>query len=114
MRRGEVWLGVWPHDPQQKPRPLLVVSNNLRNQAPNLLDIIVVKLTSLHRRNGSQKPTNPSEDVIHTFKKPTIIRCSAIYTVEKPYLKKKVQHVPTKVMKQVDACLKVTLGLTKL
>lgn len=111
MLRGEVWLGVWPNDPQSKPRPLLIVSNNLRNQAPNLLDITVVKLTSLHRKNGSAKPTNPSEDVVHIFKKPTIIRCGSIFTIEKTYLINKLQQVPISVMAQVDSCLKTVLNI---
>ena len=111
MLRGEVWLGVWPNDPQSKPRPLLIVSNNLRNQAPNLLDITVVKLTSLHRGDGSKKPTNPSEDVVHTFKKPTIIRCGSIFTIEKQYLKRQLQQLPISVMSQVDICLKTVLDL---
>ena len=49
MLRGEIWLAIWPNDPDKKPRPLLIVSNNLRNQAPKLLDIVIVKLTSLQK-----------------------------------------------------------------
>jgi len=111
MLRGEVWLGIWPNDPQKKQRPLLIVTNNLRNQAPNLLDITVVKLTSLYRQDGSEKATNPSEDVIHKFKKPTIIRCGAIFTIEKRYLRNKLQQLPLSVMSQVDLCLKTVLDI---
>ncbi len=111
MRRGEVWLGVWPHDPSQKKRPLLIVSNNFRNEASKLLDIVVVKLTSLHKQDGSVKPINPSEDVVHTFKKLTIIRCGSIFTVEKTILQNRLQQVPSAVMDQVDDCLKTVLDL---
>ena len=111
MQKGEVWWGVWPNDPQKTQRPLLIVSNNLRNQAPNLLDVIVVKLTSLERSDGSIKPTNPSEDVVYTFKKPTIIRCGSIFTIEKSSLKSRLKLLPHQVMEQVDACLKTVLDL---
>lgn len=111
MLRGEVWLGVWPNDPHKTPRPVLIVSNNLRNQAPNLLDIIVVKLTSLERKDGSKKPINPSEDVVHTFKKPTIIRCGSIFTIEKSFLKNKLQDLPDTLMSKVDTCLKTALDI---
>jgi mRNA-degrading endonuclease toxin of MazEF toxin-antitoxin module len=111
MLRGEIWLGVWPNDPQQTPRPLLIVSNNLRNQAPKLLDTVVVKLTSLENSKGQIKPTNPSEDVIITLKKPTIVRCASIFTVEKTYLTKKLTQISLFDMEKVDSCLKTVLDL---
>lgn len=111
MLRGEIWLGVWPNDPHKKPRPLLIVSNNLRNQAPNLVDIVVVKLTSLQRSDGSSKPTNPSEDVMITLKKPTIVRCASIFTIEKSYLTTKLHQLMRQEMDKVDACLKTVMDL---
>lgn len=111
MLRGEIWLGVWPNDPRQTHRPLLIVSNNLRNQAPRLLDVVVVKLTSLQNSSGQNKPTNPSEDVIITLRKPTIIRCASIFTVEKTYLIKKLTQLSVSDMAPVDSCLKTVLDL---
>ena len=111
MLRGEIWIGVWPNDPQKKSRPLLIISNNFRNQALHILDVSVVKLTSLHRRNGSEKPVNIAEDIVHTFKKPTIIRCSAIYTVEKSNLKEKLTELEPEHMLQVNERIKTVLDL---
>jgi mRNA-degrading endonuclease toxin of MazEF toxin-antitoxin module len=111
MLRGEIWLGIWPNDPEQKPRPLLIVSNNLRNQAPNLLDINVVKLTSLQNSNGKDKPINPSEDVVITLKKPTIIRSASIFTIEKSSLTRKLVQLSVADMLKVDSCLKTVLNL---
>jgi len=111
MLRGEIWLGVWPNDPQKTARPLLIVSNNLRNQAPRLLDIVVVKLTSLENSTGQIKPTNPSEDVVINLKKPTIIRCSSVFSVEKTYLTKKLTQVSASEMLKVDECLKTVFDL---
>jgi mRNA-degrading endonuclease toxin of MazEF toxin-antitoxin module len=111
MLRGEVWIAAWPNDPKAKPRPVLIVSNNFRNSAPNLLDVVAVKLTSLYRDDGRKKPTNPAEDVIFKFKKETIIRCSAIYALEKSMLRNKVAQLPLATMKEVDERLKHVLDL---
>ena len=111
MFRGEIWLGVWPNDPNKTPRPLLIVSNNHRNSAAGILDLVVVKLTSLHRHDKTEKPTNPAEDLVLTFKKPTIIRCASIYAVEKALLTKRVDQLTPDQMKKIDALLKTTLDL---
>ncbi len=111
MLRGEVWLAVWPNDPEQKERPLLIISNNLRNQASNLQDIIVAKITSLQRGNGSSKPTNPQEDVSILLRKASIIRCASIYTIEKKTLTRKLTQLNISEMAQVDQCLKTVLDL---
>lgn len=111
MLRGEVWYAVWPNDPSAKARPVLIVSNNLRNSAPNLLDLVVVKLTSLHRDNGTREPTNPAEDVIVKFKKETIIRCASIYVIEKSALSTRIMQLSIATMKDVDERLKHVLDL---
>lgn len=111
MMRGEIWYGVWPNDPEKKLRPLLIVSNNHRNQAKNILDVIVVKLTSLNRADGTQKPTNSAEDFVVTLKKPTVIKCGSIYSVEKSFLKQKSSQLTPNQMKEVDTRLKTVLDL---
>lgn len=111
MLRGEIWTGIWPNDPDQKPRPLLIISNNHRNQASRLLDIVVVKLTSLHDSQGNEKATNQAEDVMITLKKQTIIRCASIFTIEKGSIKRKISQLSLADMNKVDSCLKVVLDL---
>lgn len=111
IERGDIWLAVWPNDPSKKPRPVLVVSNNFRNSAPHLLDVVVVKLTSLLRPDGSQKPVNVAEDVVIELKKKSIVRCSAIYSIEKSFLSKKLTQLSEPVMVRVNHCLKITLGV---
>lgn len=111
MLRGEVWWASWPNDPSAKARPVLIVSNNLRNGAPNLLNLVVVKLTSLHRDDGSRKPTNPAEDVVVKFKKETIIRCASIYSIEKKVLSNRITQLSIATMKDVDERLKHVLDL---
>jgi mRNA-degrading endonuclease toxin of MazEF toxin-antitoxin module len=111
MLRGEIWWAKWPTDPTSKARPVLIVSNNFRNSAPNLHDLIVVKLTSLKRDDGSRKPTNPAEDVIVTLRKETIIRCASIFSVEKTMLQSRGGLLPIDAMKTVDEKLKHALSL---
>ena len=111
MLRGEIWVGVWPSDPHKKARPLLIVSNNHRNNAKNIPDVIVVKLTSLHKNNGTEKPVNTAEDFIMTFKKPTIIRCASIYAVEKILLLRKINQLTSSQMNEIAHRLKTTLDL---
>ncbi len=112
MLRGEIWWAKWPTDPTAKPRPVLIVSNNLRNAAPNLHDLVVVKLTSLERTDGTRKPTNPAEDIIVTLKKETIIRCGSIFSIEKTMLQSRGAQLSIAAMKMVDEKLKRVLDLT--
>lgn len=111
MLRGEVWYAVWPNDPKRRPRPVLIVSNNLRNSAPNLLDVVVVKLTGLYRADGSRKPVNPSEDVVIKFRKETIIRCASIYSIEKSSLRSKILRLAPRTMDDVDERLRNVMDL---
>lgn len=111
MKRGEYWLAVWPNDPGKKPRPVLVVSNDLRNSRPHIPDVVVVKLTSLERGDGTIKTVNAAEDVIVKLKKDSIIRCGAIYAVEKSFLIKTLGTADTNVIFQVNEKLRTVLQL---
>lgn len=111
MVRGEIWFAVWPGDPEKKERPVLIVSNDHRNKAKHLLDIVVVKLTGLHRADGKAKPVNANEDVVIKLKKETIIRCASIYTIEKSTLRSNKGPLLATDMAQVDQKLKNALSL---
>ena len=112
MKRGELWLAVWPNDPSLKPRPVLIISNNHRNLAKNLWDILVVKVTSLERADGSKKPALSAEDVVTKLKKETIIRCAQIYTIEKSSLTRQLSQISAQDMAKVDSSLRNVLDLT--
>lgn len=111
MLRGEIWSAVWPNDPKAIPRPVLIVSNNLRNSAPNLLDLVVVKITGLHRDDGSKKPVNANEDIIYKGKKLSIIQCGAIYSIEKTTLLQRLGQLTLAQMKVIDEKLRNVLDL---
>ena len=112
MLRGEIWYAAWPGDLRAKQRPVLIVSNDFRNSAPHLLDVVAVKLTGLYRDDRSKKPTHPSEDVVVTLKKETIIRCAAIFAIEKSILKNRVWQLSSDVMREVDEKLRQVLQLS--
>jgi len=111
MLRGEIWTAVWPADPDKKERPVLVVSNNLRNQNGRLLDVVVAKITSAQKADGSKKLVNLAEDVVMTLKKASLIKCGSLFSIEKSTLQRKLQQLPPAQMKDVDAKLKVVLDL---
>lgn len=111
MTRGEIWYAVWPADRLHKKRPVLIVSNDYRNSSPNLHDVVVVKLTGLYRSNGKRKFVNDAEDLVIKLKKDTIIKCAAIYSIEKTSLLRKANHLPFHIMQLVDDKLKTVLNL---
>ena len=111
MLRGEVWTAVWPADPKRTERPVLVVSNNIRNQSAQLLDVVVARITSAERADGSRKPVNPAEDLPIALKKASIVKCGAIFSLEKTALRRRLQQLAPAQMRDVDARLKVVLDL---
>lgn len=111
MQRGEIWVATWPNDPTKKPRPVLVVTNNLRNHLAHIADVVVVKITSYQRRDGTPKPVNQAEDVIVTLKKQSIIRCGSLYTVEKSWLVKKITNLDELTMANINKKLALVLGI---
>ena len=111
MRRGEIWLAIWPTDPQKEPRPVLIVSNNIRNAQPHILDIVVCKLTSLERLDKSQKPVNPVEDVVVSLKKKSIIRGGGIFSIPKSILQKKLSTLLPIEVTEINKRLKTVMAL---
>ena len=111
MLRGEIWSAVWPNDPKATPRPILIVSNNHRNSAPHLLDLVVVKITGRQRADGTEKPVNANEDIIYQAKKASIIQCGAIFSIEKGTLQRRLGQLTITEMTVVDEKLKNVLDL---
>lgn len=111
MQKGEIWVAVWPNDPHKKPRPLLVVSNDYRNAQPNILDVVVCKLTSLERADGTKKPVNQAEDMLITLLKKTIIRCGSLYSIPKTLLNRRLRLLDPPQIAGVNECLMTVLDL---
>lgn len=111
MKRGEVWEAVWPNDPQKKRRPVLIVSTDHRNTTPALLEITVLKITGLYRPDGTQRLVNHSEDLVVGFKKESIIRAGAIFSVEKAALQRILGQLTPTQMNQINDRLRNALDL---
>jgi len=111
MKRGEIWVAVWPNDPQKKERPVLIVSNDHRNSTPALQDITVLKITSLKRADGSPKSVNRFEDLVVQLKNESIIRGGSIFSVEKRNLRKILGQLTPSQMSDVSERLRNALAL---
>ncbi|PIK16728.1 type II toxin-antitoxin system PemK/MazF family toxin [Halobacteriovorax sp. JY17] len=110
MLRGEIWWGVYPNDRSGKTRPLLIVSNDAINKS-NGQDIVVVKVTSLMKSDGSQRYVNQYYDVIVQLKNPSVIQTAAIYTTLKKNLRSLLSTITSVELSQVDRGLKNSLDL---
>jgi mRNA-degrading endonuclease toxin of MazEF toxin-antitoxin module len=111
MKRGEIWAAVWPNDPLKKERPVLIVSNDHRNDTPALQDITVLKITSLKRADGSKKNVHQFEDLVIQLKKESIIQAGAIFTIEKRNLRRALGQLSSSQMSEVSDRLRNALAL---
>jgi mRNA-degrading endonuclease toxin of MazEF toxin-antitoxin module len=111
LKRGEIWAAVWPNDPLKKERPVLIVSNDHRNETPTLLDITVLKITSLKRPDGSTKYIHQFEDVVVKLKKESLIQCGAIFSIEKRTLRRPLGRLSPAQMADVSDQLRNALAL---
>jgi mRNA-degrading endonuclease toxin of MazEF toxin-antitoxin module len=111
LKRGEIWAAIWPNDPLKKERPVLIVSNDHRNGTPTLLDITVLKITSLKRPDGSAKYIHQFEDVVVKLKKESLIQSGAIFSIEKRTLRRPLGQLSPAQMDQVSDQLRNALAL---
>jgi mRNA-degrading endonuclease toxin of MazEF toxin-antitoxin module len=86
-RRGEIWDVDFPSDPPGKgPRPVLIVSTNLRNRHPKALTVLVVPFSTTittypnHIRLSSGQTGLPA---------PSEIQPEQVTAVRKEYLKRR-------------------------
>ena len=110
MLRGEIWWGVYPNDTSGKKRPLLIVSHDSINKSKGQ-DIIVVKVTSLIKSDGTKRYVNKYYDVVVHLKNPSVIKTSAIYTTLKSNLNGRYRTLSTTQMSLVDDALRNALDL---
>ncbi len=108
--RGEVWLAnlnpTRGHE-QSGRRPVLVLSENLFNQGPADL-IIVVPLTSTHRGIPSHVPVPPPEGGL---KNPSVLLCEAVRSISKERFVERWGKVSQTTLSAVEERLRILLGL---
>jgi mRNA interferase MazF len=112
IRRGEIWWASLPEPAGSEPgyrRPVLVVQTNEFNES-GLRTVIVLTITSNLRLAGA--PGNVlcrSRDTGLT--KESLINVSQAATVNKNRLTQRIGILPTTLMQEVEAGLRLVLGL---
>ena len=115
-QRGDVVLVNYPFSEGQgsKVRPALVVqcdSNNRRLESTLILQ--TTSRTHLARREPTQllievsTPSGLQSGLISD----SAIACESIFTVRQPLILRTIGSLPDEVMRQVDNCLTVSLGI---
>lgn len=109
-QRGEIWLAdlapTRGHE-QSGQRPVLVLSEDLFNQGPAEL-VVVLPLTSTDRGVPLHVAIHPPEGGL---KHSSIVLCDAIRSVAKERLLKPWGVVSTATLEQVEDRLRILLGL---
>ncbi len=115
-RRGDVVILDYPFSDSSgaKVRPALVVQSDQRNA---ILTNTVVALITKNLQRVRTDPTQLLIDIASPEGKQSglhvnsAITCGNLYTVHERHLIKTVGSLPTALLRQVDACLKVALNL---
>ncbi|WP_180236341.1 type II toxin-antitoxin system PemK/MazF family toxin [Bacillus wiedmannii] len=86
MHKGEVW--IYFDKDSQKRRPCVVVGNKL---AAIDNDVVISKLTTFPARNEFDVTLEKWQD--HGLAKPSVVRCSKLFTLKGDELLFKVAHI---------------------
>jgi len=112
IRRGEIWWASLPEPAGSEPgyrRPVLVVQTNEFNEG-RIRTVIVLAITSNLRLAGA-----PGNVLCRTrdtgLARESVINVSQTATVNKARLTQRIAVLPSTLMKEVEAGLRVVLGL---
>ena len=109
-RRGEVWYAdldpVVGHE-QAGLRPVLIISDNLINQAPNDL-VIAVPMTTRYRGVALHVPISPPEGGL---REQSYIRCEDIRSLSHKRLRRRLGAAGGQTMASVEKALRIMLDL---
>ncbi len=114
VKRGDIFyadLSPVVGSEQGGVRPVLVIQNNIGNKySPT---IIVAAITS--QINKAKLPTHVEIDAKnYGLPKDSVVLMEQLRTIDKKRLREKIGRVGSSAMKDVDECLKISLGLIKL
>jgi mRNA interferase MazF len=117
VRRGEIVLVDYLFSDRSgsKVRPCLVVQNDGNNQRLN--DTIVAAITSNTTRAAAVPTQLLIEVATATGKQSGLlfdsaVQCENLVTIDNQLVIRKIGALPATVMSEIDACLKMSLGLT--
>ena len=112
IKRGDIFyvnLDPAQSSEQAGTRPVLVIQNDIGNEyAPT---VIIAPLTS--RIFSTRYPTNVHlSKGVAGLREESAVLLSQIRTIDKRRLERTVGHLPSVLMRQVDAAIKVSLALS--
>jgi len=113
MKRGEVyWAMLAPRSgSEQKGGPVIIVSRDGFNRAPNWRSVIVVPIST----SSSQAERGPTAVLLPAksagLKKTSIALCHQVTTLDRVKLEKLIGVLSQALMQQVDSGIKAALDL---
>ena len=112
VRRGEVVRVDWPYSDRtgSKMRPALVIQDDAFNGliADTVLALISRTQRAVRRTEVLLDPTaEPQSGLRHR----SVVSCNNLLTIDQGLIAQTVGQLSQATMQQVDACLKVALGL---
>ena len=111
VRRGDIYfadLSPVVGSEQGGIRPVLIIQNNIGNKfSPT---VIAAAITS--RKDKSKLPTHVDIDgVVTGLQEDSIVLLEQLRTIDKQRLKKRVGYLPSRLMREIDKCLELSVGL---
>ncbi len=112
---GDIVLGRFPHSNLQgtSRRPMLIVQNDLYNQV--MQNMIIVQITSNLRWQSSQATLlidrNHPDWHRSGLLTESLITCHNLATLHETVIDRKIGELSAPTMKEIDQCLKASLGL---
>ena len=115
LNRGDIVTVLFPFSNGigAKHRPALVVQNDVNNR--RMTNVIVAAITTTKHRSGQPtqllvefaSPVGQQSGLAHD----SVVTCENIATLDKSLVRRKLGTLTDEAMKQIDLCLKVSLGI---
>lgn len=115
VRRGDVVLIDFPFSGGSagKVRPALVVQNDLDNR--RLTNTIIAMITSQTKRALQLTQLlidiSTPDGALTGLRKNSVVNCVNLFTVEQTKILRTIGHLSAPLLRQIDDCLKLALGL---
>ncbi len=112
MKRGEIWWANLPEPTGAGPgfrRPVLIIQSNEFTQSA-LRTVVVAVLTSNVRRAGAPGNVKLSKRD-SGLRRESVVNVSQLVTLDKSILSERVNVVPSRILREVDAGLRLVLSL---
>ena len=113
--RGDIVTVLFPFSSGTgaKHRPALVLQNDVNNR--RMANVIVAAITTTKHRSGQPtqllvefaSPVGQQSGLAHD----SVVTCENLATLDKSLVRRKLGTLTDTAMKQIDLCLKVSLGI---